>query len=113
MMHQYDNYTDLYDIAPVGYFTIDNKGFIAEVNATGANLLGMMKEMLVSRVFTRYIAPESQAAFSEYFRLAFKKDIAQQSEIKFLKKDGTFFDARLDGKVIKELPHQKLLLMIT
>jgi PAS domain-containing protein len=34
-------YTDLYDFAPVGYFSIDESGAILEVNLTGAVLLGI------------------------------------------------------------------------
>src|SRR3972149_6060837 len=33
-------YRDLYDFAPIGYFTFDPDGKIAEVNLTGATLLG-------------------------------------------------------------------------
>ena len=34
-------YADLYDSAPVGFFTFDDKELIAEVNLTGASLLGV------------------------------------------------------------------------
>ena len=35
-----EKYTDLYDFAPVGYFTLDHEGIIRSVNLTGASLLG-------------------------------------------------------------------------
>jgi len=33
-------YSDLYDFAPIGYFTFDKDGLILEVNLTGVDLLG-------------------------------------------------------------------------
>src|ERR1035441_10209424 len=35
-----EKYTDLYDFAPVGYFSVDDRGRIIEANLTGAALLG-------------------------------------------------------------------------
>ncbi len=36
-------YTDLYDFAPVGYFTLDRNGTLSEINLTGAKLLGLAR----------------------------------------------------------------------
>ena len=38
---QLEKYTDLYDFAPVGYFSLDERGVIREVNLTGAAMLGV------------------------------------------------------------------------
>ena len=37
----YRQYTDLYDFAPVGYFTLTRDGNILEVNLAGPTLVGM------------------------------------------------------------------------
>src|ERR1039457_3614629 len=40
-------YTDLYDFAPVGHFSIDESGVILETNLTTAALLGVERSRLV------------------------------------------------------------------
>ena len=42
-----DKYTDLYDFAPVGYFTIDEQGLIEEANLTAADLLSTDRQSLI------------------------------------------------------------------
>ena len=51
-------YVDLYDFAPVGYFTLTSTGRIKEVNLTGARLLGVERPNLANREFHHFIAPE-------------------------------------------------------
>jgi PAS domain-containing protein len=44
-------YAELYDFAPVGYFTIDAQGLIEGVNLKGAHLLGIERGLLLKRPF--------------------------------------------------------------
>jgi len=53
-------YFDLYDLAPVGYCTISEKGQIKEVNLTAANLLGVARSALVRQPFTTFIQKEDR-----------------------------------------------------
>ncbi|HTP66540.1 MAG TPA: ATP-binding protein [Geobacteraceae bacterium] len=50
-----DRYLDLYDFAPLGYITLDDKGIIGAINLTGANLLGVPRETLIGTPFTSYM----------------------------------------------------------
>jgi PAS domain S-box-containing protein len=56
-------YFDLFDLAPVGYFTIDDKGLVLEANLTGANLLGLTRTELVGQPFSRFIAYDDQDVY--------------------------------------------------
>ena len=60
-----DRYADLYDFAPVGYFTLDRKGKIVEVNLAGARLLGVERDLLVNQSSFRWVAPESREALPQ------------------------------------------------
>ena len=53
-------YADLYDFAPVGYFTFDKNGLICEANLTGARLLGIERGLLIKKPFSQYIMKDHQ-----------------------------------------------------
>ena len=49
---------DFYDLAPVGYFTLSEKGLILEANLTAAKMLGVVRRELVSQPLSNFILPE-------------------------------------------------------
>ena len=55
-----DRYLDLYDLAPVGYFSLSDKGSILGANLTGATMLGMEREKLKGRHFSQFITNDDQ-----------------------------------------------------
>ncbi len=63
-----DNYTDLYDFAPAGYFTFAPTGAILQVNLTGATLVGIERSRLLGQSFGRLISAGSRPAFSTFLQ---------------------------------------------
>ncbi|MDQ7825971.1 MAG: histidine kinase dimerization/phosphoacceptor domain -containing protein [Candidatus Eremiobacteraeota bacterium] len=61
-------YFDLYDFAPVGYFTLKEEGVITEVNLCGAKILGIERAYLVGKPFAVFLAPASQNAFHRHIK---------------------------------------------
>ncbi|MEI6211458.1 MAG: PAS domain-containing protein [bacterium] len=61
-------FVDLYDLAPIGYVTLDGKGVIREANLTMAMLLGVARSQLVGKWLRRFIRPEDQDAFRDCLR---------------------------------------------
>lgn len=59
-------YTQLYDHAPVGYFTLDLVGAILQLNLAGARLLGDERSRLVGRAFREFVAPGDRQDFSAF-----------------------------------------------
>lgn len=56
-------FTDLYEFAPVGYFSFDPQGRIIEVNLTGTALLNLDRSQLVGSRFARFISPLGPPVF--------------------------------------------------
>lgn len=63
-----DLYASLYDLAPVGYFTFDDRGRVLDVNETGATLLGAARDHLVGTSFATWIAEHERGAFVQSVR---------------------------------------------
>ena len=59
-----EKYTDLYDFAPVGYFTLDPEGIIRDANLTGALLLGIERSRLIGRQFEFFLSEESRSVLT-------------------------------------------------
>ncbi len=76
-----EKYTDLFDFAPIGYFTLNSKGEIAVLNLTGSALLGMERSLLIGRNFCQFIAPEDQQVFSDFIVNTFNSQTRQSCEI--------------------------------
>jgi PAS domain S-box-containing protein len=53
-------YTELYDLAPVGYLRLDERGCILNANAAGARLLGLARAELLGRPFVEFVADGSR-----------------------------------------------------
>jgi len=50
-------YTELYDLVPMGYFTLSRSGEIMEINQGGAKMLGKYRSALKNRRFELFISP--------------------------------------------------------
>ena len=90
-----EKYTDLYDFAPGGYFSLDEEGRILEANLTGATLLGVERSRLINRRLP--VAPASQPVFLTFLKRVFAGTGTKVSEALLLKESGATFWASLHG----------------
>lgn len=77
-----DRYLDLYEYAPIGYFTFDKTGTVVEVNLTGANLIGLPRARLIGRPFTLFVEQEFINSFLTHLKKVFSNEVAQTTELK-------------------------------
>ncbi|MCB1796655.1 MAG: PAS domain S-box protein, partial [Candidatus Competibacteraceae bacterium] len=65
-----ERYVDLYDFAPVGYFTLSDDGTIREVNLTGAALLGQERACLIGQRLGLLVSTATLPAFNAFLNRA-------------------------------------------
>lgn len=90
-------YFDLYDLAPVGYLTVSDKGLIVQGNLTAAALLGAPRSNLAGRPFSQFILKEDQDTYYLRLKQLLETGEPQAVELRLLKKDGTGFWAQLQA----------------
>jgi PAS domain S-box-containing protein len=90
-------YFDLYDLAPVGYCTLSEKGLVMEANLTAATLLGATRGALTERPpFSRFILEEDQCIYYHHVKQLSMVDEQQTYELRMVREDKTSFWVRLE-----------------
>lgn len=74
-------YTMLYDLAPMGYFTLSNDGQICDLNFTGADMLGDKRYKLVNSNFKLFISEDSRTVFNDFFRKVYTSHAKESCEL--------------------------------
>jgi PAS domain S-box-containing protein len=92
-------YFDLYDLAPIGYFTVSEAGLIMEVNLTAANMLGVTRGSLVKQPLTRFILSEDRDIYYRHRKLLFETGAPQMCEMRMVKKDAAPFWAQMEARL--------------
>jgi PAS domain S-box-containing protein len=84
-----DKYYDLFDLAPVGYFVLDEWGQIVEVNSAGAALLGQERGALIQKGLEQFIISEDRADFAAFRQQTLQTGRKPVGEFRFLKGEHT------------------------
>jgi PAS domain S-box-containing protein len=61
-----DRYRELYDLAPIGFYTLDHAARISELNERGAKLLGFATNWLLGKSFVVFIARQHVEPFLRF-----------------------------------------------
>ena len=84
-------YFDLYDLAPVSYFTLNETEDILEANLTAATLLGVDRRELPGRSIQQFISPADQDIYYLLCKRLFMTDQPQSCELRIVKPNGSKF----------------------
>ena len=92
-------YRDLYDFAPAGYVTINEKGLILESNHAAASLLGMVSLSLCNMPFSQFIHKDEQEIYYRFRKSLVETGEPQTTELRMAKFDGSSFWVHLEATV--------------
>jgi len=96
-----NKYVELFDFAPVGYFIFDAQGHIEEVNLSGAQLLGIERQLLVNKPFTSFIADVGgREIFSHHIEMVLHRQVMLRCEIRLTRNDGTVIHGQLQSVAV-------------
>ena len=76
-----EKYSELYDFAPSGYFTLSNEGKIIELNLSGAKMLGKERLRLIDSKFSYFISKNTQPVFNTFFLNVFQSYTIERCEV--------------------------------
>jgi PAS domain S-box-containing protein len=92
-----ERYFDLYNLAPVGYFTINDKGLILEANLTAAKLLGMARGSLAMQPLSRFVLREDQDSYYLHRKALVETGAPQGWDLRMLRRDAPPFWVRVEA----------------
>ena len=95
-----DRYADLYDFAPIGYFTLTETGCILEVNLTGAELFNRERSALLGLPLGSIINKPDQPTLKRHITEVLVTGRRQSCDLAANRADGSRFIARLDSLAI-------------
>ncbi len=92
-----ERYFELYNLAPVGYLTLNEQGLILEANLTAASLLEVNRNVLVRQPLPKFIFTEDQDIFYLHCKMLSEKVDSLFCELRFIKGNGRLFWAQLQS----------------
>lgn len=91
-------FRELYELAPLGYQSLDIEGFIIDVNQAWLDTLGYSREEVIGKWFGDFLSPDFRLNFKNRFPL-FKERGSIHSEFEFFHKNGHTLFIGIDGRI--------------
>ncbi len=92
-----EQYIDLFDHAPVGYFTLDDEGIIRQANLASAHLLNVERDQMIGLSFSTFVTPEFQITFNDFLKNEFKDNTREICKISLFRDGDKPFYALLEA----------------
>ncbi|MDO8316362.1 MAG: PAS domain-containing protein, partial [Flavobacterium sp.] len=90
-------YSELYDFAPTGYFTLTNSGKVLELNLAGCQLLQKERSKLKNSQFGFFVSDGSKPVFNQFLESVFRFNTKECCEVELLLDDTTTMNVYLTG----------------
>lgn len=90
-----DQYRDLYDRAPIGYLTLDEKGLIRQANLTAARMLSSDRSRLQGQSLYSFVEQEQRGALLRRLKGVAETSTELSLEVEIVMSDGGRLPAQL------------------
>jgi len=91
-----ERYFDLYDLAPVGYLTLNQHSIILEANLTAARQLQTTRSCLSRQPFTNFVFPDDQGVYYRFRSALAESGEMQKCRLRLKRADNSAFWGQLD-----------------
>ena len=85
---QREKYFALFDLAPVGYLIISDKGIVGDANLTAARLLGVERQLLVGQPFSAFVLAADRDVYYLHSKLLEQTGEPQTCELRLQRPGG-------------------------
>lgn len=99
-------YFDLYDLAPVGYLTLNEHGLIQQANLTLASQLNVARSTLIQQPLSKFILKADQDIFYLNHKKLIESGDPQSFDLRLSKNDDTLFWANLVLTLVSDNEHE-------
>lgn len=103
-------YFDLYNLAPVGYLSLDHEGHIVQINLTGSEMFGRTRNVLTGSLMISFLGGPSGQGFLEHVRSVFQDKGPQQVELTLSRPNGSQLVVLAESALVRD-KHQSLCYM--
>ena len=94
-----DSYTELYDFAPLGYFTLSTEGKIIGANICGSQMLGIARSKIKENSFGYFVSNQSKSIFYNFLKQIFDNKTKETCEVSLSIQPGLWIDVQLTGTI--------------
>jgi len=106
-----EGYTDLYDFAPVGYFSLSRDATIRTVNLSGASLLGISRSQLVGQRFSAFVTIGTRGSFDAFVVSVMEQALDASCEVTLLRVGRSPLFVRIEAALCQS-GHECLIVVI-
>lgn len=91
-------YFDFYELAPVGFLSLDSEGIVNEVNKTFLEMLGINKSAVYRKNIITVVEWNDRDKIYFMLRDLMSSGLTKDEQIKFIKSDNSILHTIIDGK---------------
>ncbi|MCX6280093.1 MAG: PAS domain S-box protein [Bacteroidetes bacterium] len=76
-----DKFNELFDFAPISYFTLTKEGKIIDLNFCGTQMVGKERSLLKNNPFVSFVSKETKQIFNSFLVNVFKNQVKETCEV--------------------------------